>query len=152
MENWFENEWPYSKEAGERFTKMHKEDGFTSRKEYEAYAFVDSIISSNIMEIGIPKEQIEKALYAEALIPTKKEEKLKLYKELNLTYVLEKALTSSEDELDLFRKEFSRKLIENLSQEELEEKIQDYESLVNQMNKNINKLQQRLEEKRNRHL
>ena len=104
------------------------------------------------MEIGIPKEQIEKALYAEALIPTKKEEKLKLYKELNLTYVLEKALTSSEDELDLFRKEFSRKLIENLSQEELEEKIQDYESLVNQMNKNINKLQQRLEEKRNRHL
>ena len=92
MENWYENEWPYPKETGERFTKLAKEDGFTSKKELEAYKYVDSIILNHIMELGIPNELIKNSVYPGAVIPSKKEEKLNFYETLGLTYILEKAL------------------------------------------------------------
>lgn len=152
MENWYENDSMFSKNVGERFTQMHIEDGFTSKKELDAFSFVDSIISEHIMELGIPKSRIEKSLYIHDIIPTKKEDKLKFYEELNLTYVLEKALTSSKEELDEFRKEFEMKLIENLSPEELEERIANYNELVEQLFDNMNMLKQKLEDKRKKHL
>lgn len=148
MENWYENEWPYTKETGERFTKMHKEDGFTSKKELEAYNYVDSIIMDYIMELGIPNELIVNSIYPGAIIPSKKEDKLKFYEVLGLTYILEKALASSKEELEIFRKEFDKKIIENVSFEELEKRIEDYESLVNHLNNNLSALQKQLEEKR----
>lgn len=152
MENWYENEWPYPKETGERFTKLAKEDGFTSKKELEAYKYVDSIILNHIMELGIPNELIKNSVYPGAVIPSKKEEKLKFYEILGLTYILEKALTSSKEELELFRKEFDRNIIENMAPEEIEKRIEDYESLVNNLNNNLNTLQKQLDEKRKKSL
>ena len=152
MENWFENDDIFGNSMGEKLTQMYKEDGFTSKKEYDAFSFVDSIIGNHVMELGIPKSMIEKSLYIRDIIPTKKEDKIKFYEELGLTYVLEKALTSTEEELIEFRNEFEMKLMENLSSEELEKRIKDYEYLVDHLHSNMRMLQQKLEEKKKKSL
>ena len=148
MENWFEKDDIFGNSMGKKLTQMYIEDGFTSKKEHDAFSFVDSIISDHVMELGIPKSRIEKSLYIYDIIPTKKEDKIKFYEELGLTHVLEKALTSTREELMEFRNEFEMKLVENLSSEQLEDRIKNYEYLVDHLHSNMAILQQKLEEKK----
>lgn len=148
MENWFEKDDIFGNSMGEKLTQIFIEDGFTSKKEYDAFSFVDSIIKDHVMELGIPKSRIEKSLYISDIIPTKKEDKIKFYEELGLTHVLEKALTSTREELIEFRNEFERKLVENLSSEQLEDRIKNYEYLLDHLHSNMVILQQKLEEKK----
>lgn len=148
MENWFEKDDIFGNSMGEKLTQIFIEDGFTSKREHDAFSFVDSIISDHVMELGIPKSRIEKSLYIRDIIPTKKEDKIKFYEELGLTHVLEKALTSTREELIKFRNEFEMKLVENLSSEQLEDRIKNYEYLVDHLHSNMAILQQKLEEKK----
>ncbi len=152
MENWFKNDIIFGNSIGEQLTQCLKKDGFTSKEEHDAFSFVDSIIRVHIMELGIPKTRIEKSLSISDIIPDKKEDKIKFYEELGLTYVLEKAKTSTKEELIEFKNEFKMKLLENLSADELEERIKDYEYLINRLYSNANMLQQKLEEKKNKSL
>lgn len=148
MENWFEKDDIFGNSMGEQLTQIFIEDGFTSKKEYDAFSFVDSIIKDHVMELEIPKSRIEKSLFINDIIPTKKEDKIKFYEELGLTHVLQKALALTREELIEFRNEFERKLVENLSSEQLEDRIKNYEYLVDHLRSNMAILQQKLEEKK----
>lgn len=153
MENWFNDgliKWP--KEDGERVTRrLIEEDGFISKKEYEAYKFVDELIKEHIFELGIPSEMFERVKFASDVIPQKKEAKLKFYQMLGLTYALEKALTSSKEELSQFERDFGMQLLAKSTPDDLKKARDAYDQYTNSLYKELASLLNDAEEKRQKH-
>ena len=148
MENWFKNEWLYDKnpKRGESLTEMYKNEGYKSLQELKAYGFVDNIIRDYGIDMGIsPESMVDLAIDIHKSYT--KNEKLELYRMLDLTEVLNKALQMTEDEKLKFYKEFKQKLIDGKTKEELESTLKNQEIYIELLQQKEEDLRKRLKNK-----
>ena len=149
MENWFKNEWLYDKspERGQSLTEMYKNKGYKSLHELRAYNFVDRVISDFGIDMGISPETMVDLNFD---FCKSKNEKLELYRMLDLTEVLNRALQMNEDEKLVFHKELGQKFLENKSPEDIVNMIENHEKYIELAYEKEKELRGILEDKKNK--
>lgn len=127
---------------------MYKNEGYKSLRELRAYNFVDRVISDFGNDMGISPETMIDLNFD---FCKSKNEKLELYRMLDLTEVLNRALQMNEDEKLAFHKELGQKFLENKSPEDIVNMIENHEKYIELTNEKKEKeLRGMLEDKKNK--
>ena len=106
---------------------MYKNEGYKSLHELRTYNFVDRVISDFGNDMLISPETMIDLNFD---FCKSKNEKLELYRMLDLTEVLNRALQMNEDEKLAFHKELGQKFLENKSPEDIVNMIENHEKYI----------------------